>query len=279
MLNYNFFDYKDFIPSEDKQNVMWSNAHIIFIVLSVLAIILLCYFFRNIRGKSVDKYLKIIAIVIPILEVIKITWETYWDLKLGHGFNITGLLPLYTCSMFIYVLPFAGWGKGRVKECALAFLTTLSVFAGLTNFFIPPIFNTYPFFSYASFTSLNYHFLMVFTGIFIVSTRYYVPNFKSIFKGFIPLLLFSIIVIPFDYIMFYNGHYWIDYMLYIHGFGAPILPDISDALGKVSLRGVYTILMMGGYLLITLLFVSIYQLIFKVFKIKQLNKSIGESNE
>ena len=279
MLNYNFFDYKDFIPSEDKQNVMWSNAHIIFIVLSVLAIILLCYFFRNIRGKSVDKYLKIIAIVIPILEVIKITWETYWDLKLGHGFNITGLLPLYTCSMFIYVLPFAGWGKGRVKECALAFLTTLSVFAGLTNFFIPPIFNTYPFFSYASFTSLNYHFLMVFTGIFIVTTRYYVPNFKSIFKGFIPLLLFSIIVIPFDYIMFYNGHYWIDYMLYIHGFGAPILPDISDALGKVSLRGVYTILMMGGYLLITLLFVSIYQLIFKVFKIKQLNKSIGESNE
>ena len=279
MLNYNFFDYKDFIPSEDKQNVMWSNAHIIFIVLSVLAIILLCYFFRNIRGKSVDKYLKIIAIVIPILEVIKITWETYWDLKLGHGFNITGLLPLYTCSMFIYVLPFAGWGKGRVKECALAFLTTLSVFAGLTNFFIPPIFNTYPFFSYASFTSLNYHFLMVFTGIFIVATRYYVPNFKSIFKGFIPLLLFSIIVIPFDYIMFYNGHYWIDYMLYIHGFGAPILPDISDALGKVSLRGVYTILMMGGYLLITLLFVSIYQLIFKVFKIKQLNKSIGESNE
>lgn len=279
MLNYNFFDYKDFIPSEDKQNVMWSNAHIIFIVLSVLAIILLCYFFRNIRGKSVDKYLKIIAIVIPILEVIKITWETYWDLKLGHGFNITGLLPLYTCSMFIYVLPFAGWGKGRVKECALAFLTTLSVFAGLTNFFIPPIFNTYPFFSYASFTSLNYHFLMVFTGIFIVATRYYVPNFKSIFKGFIPLLLFSIIVIPFDYIMFYNGHYWIDYMLYIHGFGAPILPEISDALGKVSLRGVYTILMMGGYLLITLLFVSIYQLIFKVFKIKQLNKSIGESNE
>jgi hypothetical protein len=279
MLNYNFFDYKDFIPSEDKQNVMWSNAHIIFIVLSVLAIIFLCYFFRNIRGKSVDKYLKIIAIVIPILEVIKITWETYWDLKLGHGFNITGLLPLYTCSMFIYVLPFAGWGKGRVKECALAFLTTLSVFAGLTNFFIPPIFNTYPFFSYASFTSLNYHFLMVFTGIFIVATRYYVPNFKSIFKGFIPLLLFSIIVIPFDYIMFYNGHYWIDYMLYIHGFGAPILPEISDALGKVSLRGVYTILMMGGYLLITLLFVSIYQLIFKVFKIKQLNKSIGESNE
>ena len=279
MFNYNFFDYKDFIPEADKQNVMWSSAHIIFIILAVLSIILLCYFFRNIKAKSVEKYLKIISIIMPILEVIKITWETYWDLKLGHGFNITGLLPLYTCSMFIYVLPFAGFGKGKVKECALAFLTTLGVFAGLTNFFIPPIFNTYPFFSYASFMSLNYHYLMVFTGVFLVATRYYVPNFKSIFKGFMPVLLFSLVVIPFDYIMFYNGEYWIDYMLYIHGFGAPLLPDISDALGKMSLRGVYTILVMGGYLLITLLFVSIYQLIFKVFKIKQINKYTGEAYE
>lgn len=279
MFNYNFFDYKDFIPEADKQNVMWSSAHIIFIILAVLSIILLCYFFRNIKAKSVDKYLKILAIIMPVLEVIKITWETYWDLKLGHGFNITGLLPLYTCSMFIYVLPFAGFGKGKVKECALAFLTTLGVFAGLTNFFIPPIFNTYPFFSYASFMSLNYHYLMVFTGVFLVVTRYYVPNFKSIFKGFMPLLLFSVIVIPFDYIMFYNGEYWIDYMLYVHGFGAPLLPDISDALGKMSLRGVYTILVMIGYLLITLLFVSIYQLIFKVFKIKQINKYTGEAYE
>lgn len=279
MFNYNFFDYKDFIPEADKQNVMWSSAHIIFIILAVISIILLCYFFRNIKAKSVEKYLKIISIIMPILEVIKITWETYWDLKLGHGFNITGLLPLYTCSMFIYVLPFAGFGKGKVKECALAFLTTLGVFAGLTNFFIPPIFNTYPFFSYASFMSLNYHYLMVFTGVFLVTTRYYVPNFKSIFKGFMPVLLFSLVVIPFDYIMFYNGEYWIDYMLYIHGFGAPLLPDISDALGKMSLRGVYTILVMGGYLLITLLFVSIYQLIFKVFKIKQINKYTGEVYE
>ena len=279
MLTYNFFDYKDFIPDEDKQNVMWSTEHIVFIILAVLAIILLCYFLRNIKGKSVDKYLKILAIIIPVLEIIKITWETYWDIKLGHGFNITGLLPLYTCSMFIYVLPFAGWGKGKVRECALAFLTTLSVFAGLTNFFIPPIFNTYPFFSYASFMSLNYHFLMVFTGFFLVATRYYVPNFKSILKGFIPLLIFSAIVIPFDYIMFYNGHYWIDYMLYIHGFGAPLLPSIADKLGSLNLRGVYTLLVMGGYLLIILLFVSIYQLIFKVFKIKQINKSKGESYE
>ncbi len=279
MLTYNFFDYKDFIPDEDKQNVMWSTEHIVFIILAVLAIILLCYFLRNIKGKSVDKYLKILAIIMPALEIIKITWETYWDIKLGHGFNITGLLPLYTCSMFIYVLPFAGWGKGKVKECALAFLTTLSVFAGLTNFFIPPIFNTYPFFSYASFMSLNYHFLMVFTGFFLVATRYYVPNFKSILKGFIPLLIFSAIVIPFDYIMFYNGHYWIDYMLYIHGFGAPLLPSIADKLGSLNLRGVYTLLVMGGYLLIILLFVSIYQLIFKVFKIKQINKSKGESYE
>ena len=60
------FDYKDFIPDADKGNVMWSSAHIIFIILAVLTIILLCYFLRNVRKDSVDKYIKTIAIIIPI---------------------------------------------------------------------------------------------------------------------------------------------------------------------------------------------------------------------
>lgn len=272
MFNYNFFDYKDFIPDEYKQNVTWSLAHIIFIVLSVVTIILLCIFLRNAKSKKIDIYLKTLSIVMPILEIIKIVWESYWDIKMGHGFNLTGLLPLYTCSMFIYVLPFAGWCKGKVKECALTFLTTIGVFAGATNFFIPPIFNDYPFFSYASFTSLNYHFLMVFTGIFLVTTRYYVPNLKGVIKGFIPVLIFSIIVIPVDYLMFYNGYPWVDYMLYIHGYGAPILPQMSDWFGAHNIRLIYTILVMFGYFLIGLLFTLIYQGVLKVFKAKPQNR-------
>lgn len=272
MFNYNFFDYKDFIPNEYKQNVTWSLAHIIFIILAVTTIVLLCIFLRNVKSKKIDIYLKTLSIVMPILEVIKIVWESYWDIKMGHGFNLTGLLPLYTCSMFIYVLPFAGWGKGRVKECALAFLTTIGVFAGATNFFIPPIFNDYPFFSYASFTSLNYHFLMVFTGIFLVTTRYYVPNLKSIIKEFVPVFAFSLIVIPVDYLMFYNGYPWVDYMLYVHGYGAPILPQMSDWFGTHNLRFLYTMLVMLGYLLIGGLFTLIYQGVFKVFKIKEQNR-------
>lgn len=267
MFNYNFFDYKDFIPSEDKQNVTWSIEHIIFIIVAITAIVLLCVFLKRIKSSKVEIYLKTIAIVIPILEVIKIVWESFWDIKMGHGFNLTGLLPLYTCSMFMYVLPFAGFGKGKVKECALAFLTTISVFAGATNFFIPPIFNDYPCFSYASFISLNYHFLMVFTGVFLVATGYYTPNFKSIFKGFIPVLIFSIIVIPIDYIMFYNGNQWVDYMLYLHGYGAPILPQMSNWFGNHNLRFAYTIIIMVGYLLIGSLVTLIYQGIFKIFKI------------
>lgn len=272
MFNYNFFDYKDFIPSEDKQNVTWSLEHLVFIFLAILAIVLLCIFLRNIKSQKVDLYLKFIAIIMPILEVIKIVWETYWDIKMGHGFNLVGLLPLYTCSMFIYVLPFAGFGKGKVKECALAFLTTISVFAGLTNFFIPPIFNDYPFFTYASFTSLNYHFLMVFTGVFLVATRYYTPNLKSVLKGFIPVLLFSMIVIPIDYYMFYKVSPWVDYMLYIHGYGAPLLPQISDWFGACNIRLLYTFLIMLGYFLIGLGFTGIYQGIFKIFKIKPKNR-------
>lgn len=264
MFAYKFFDYKDFIPDVDKGNVMWSIPHIVFIILASLSIVLLCFFLRKTKSKNIENYLKTISIIMPILEIIKIVWESYWDIKLGHGFNITGLLPLYTCSMFMFVLPFAGFGKGRIKECALAFLTTLGVFAGMTNFFLPPILNTYPFFTYASFMSLNYHYLMVFTGFLIVSSKYYIPNIKSIFKGFLPLLAFSLLVIPFDYIMFYNGYTTIDYMLYIHGNGAPILPEFSKTLGSYNLRGIYTLLVMIGYLIIEVIFIGLYQLVIKI---------------
>ncbi len=275
MFNYNFFDYKDFIPAEDKQNVMWSLSHILFIILASLAIILLCIFLRKTKKEKIDRYLKILSVVMIVLEIIKISWESYWDIKMGHGFNINGLLPLYTCSMFMYVLPFVAWGKGKVKEIALAFLTTLSIFAGLTNFVMPPIFNDYPFFSYASFMSLNYHFLMVFTGFFLIVSKYYMPNIKSIFKAFIPVLIFSALVIPFDYYMYYvKDNPWVDYMQYLHAYNVPVLQDVARGLNDKGLTFLNTLMMMIVYLGITSLFAVIFQSIYKLFKIKQSNRGI-----
>lgn len=256
-MKYNFFDYKHFIEGYHGQD-FWGTAHTVFMVIACLAIILVPVFLRKTKEKNVDLFLKILSIAIPVLEVIKITWETVWDLKVVGSFNWGGLLPLYTCSMFIFVLPFAAWAKGNVKRAAVAWLSTIGIFAGLTNFFLPPILNTYPFWTLATFTSLNFHFWMVFTGVFLGVTGYYKAKWSDIITAWLPLALFSVIVIPANYILQEQGHYP-DYMLYMHGNGAPVLPQISQFFIDKGLQFIYTLIMVFGYMLIGAIFVAIYQ--------------------
>ena len=262
MLNYygGFFTYKDYLEGYHGQDYM-GIGQIIFLIISIRAIILISIFLRKISHKKIDVFLKILAIAIPILEVLKIAIESYYDIKAGHGFNFSGLLPLYTCSLFIYTLPVAAFAKGRAKECCLAFLTTIGIFAGLTNFLMAPILNTYPFFNFHTFVSLNFNFWMVFTGIFLIATKYYVPKWIDILKGLIPLTILSLFAIPVNYLL--SAHYgWgVDYMLYYCGNGAPLLPDIANSLANIGLRPVFTCLVYLMYIAITAIIVSIIRLI------------------
>ncbi len=255
-----FFTYKDFLEGYNGQEYM-GIGQFAFLAVATLAIVLICVFLRNVSHKKIDILLKILAIAIPVLEIIKIATESYFDIKGGHGFNFSGLLPLYTCSLFIYTLPFAGFAKGKAREYCLSFLTTIGIFAGLTNFIMAPILNTYPFFNFHSFVSLNFHFWMVFIGVFLISTKYYVPKWKDIFKGMVPLAILSVIAIPVDYSLSAYYGWSVDYMLYYSGNGAPLLPNVANALAQVGLRPIFTIIIFITYIAITAIIVSVVRLV------------------
>lgn len=255
-----FFTYKDFLEGYHGQEYMGAGQFI-FLGVATLTIILISIFLRKISHKKIDIYLKVLAIAILVLEIVKIVVESYFDIKCGHGFNFSGLLPLYTCSLFTYTLPVAAFAKGKAKECCLAFLTTLGIFAGLTNFVMAPILQTYPFFNFHTFVSLIFHFWMVFTGVFLLATKYYVPKWIDIFKGMIPLALLSIVAIPVNYAL--SAHYgWsVDYMLFYSGNGAPVLPNLANALASVGLRPLFTVFVYIMYLAISAIIVSFIRLI------------------
>lgn len=279
-MNYKFFDYKHFIEGYHGQD-FWGTAHTIFMVIAILAIIVLPIVLRKTKHKNVDLYLKVLSIVIPVLEVVKIVWESYWDINWQGpntgSFNWGGLLPLYTCSIFIFTLPVAAWAKGKTKRCAVAWLSTIGIFGGLTNFFLPQILNTYPFWTFATFMSLNFHFFMVFTGLFLVVTGFFKAKWSDIVAGWIPLALFSIIVIPVNYILQDLGHNP-DYMLYMHGYGAPILPDMSQFFINNNMQFVFTLIVFFGYMLIAGIFVSVYKGCYALGRLIAKKKQAKNSN-
>lgn len=239
MFLFDFFSPKD--PSH--QSELFSTTHLIFLVLSILLMICLLYIFKNTKEKGMNRYLKFMTFFIAALETTKIIWEGSIDISSGNGFNYGGLLPLYLCSMFIYALPIAAFGRGKVKQASLGFLASLGIVGGLSNLIFTQMLIYYPFFHFSTFVSIIFHFLMAFTGFLIVITNCIKFDKKDYYLSFIPTLIFSLFVIPIAYTLQAKGIYN-DYMLLLHGNGVPLLNDLGNLLYKSNLQWLFTIIML-----------------------------------
>ena len=152
---YHFFDYKHNIVGFGSD--LFSAPHLAYIGLVFVISLLAPRLFGNVRREAVGRWLKIQAVITPVLELVKIGWESYYDITTGRGFNAEGLMPLYTCSLLIYLLPLDAWGKGRGRECALAFLTTIGMLFGAIGVIYCNGLNFYPFWTFGAFYSLYFH--------------------------------------------------------------------------------------------------------------------------
>jgi len=241
-MNYGFFDHKNAIEGYHGQD-MFGMTHIIFTFTAIALMVVICILARKLSKDGITNYLKVMSVLVPLVDWTKIIWESYYDIEVyGGSFNLSGLLPIYACSLFVYTLPFAAWAKGWARDLAMNFLGTLCIFFGLTNFIYLNVLNTYPFFTYASFTSIFIHFFMVFTGLLILITGYWRPQWSSIWKAEAVMILFCLFVGPMNYYL--NDLLKVDYVDYCFlysGCSCPvILNDIYKFFGE-SLRPLYTV--------------------------------------
>jgi len=248
--SYHFFDYKYNIEGYDG-NDYYGIMHSVYQLLCFILIPLLVNVLKNKNPEKITKLIRIVAIVLIIEEVSKISWESYWDIKTGRGFNAGGILPLETCSLFIYTLTAAGFGKGKVREYALCWMSSIGIIGGLSYMLFTNALKWYPFFTYGAFHSMIFHFLMVFMGVLIIASNYHRFSLADITHAFIPHLLLAALVIPLDYI--FN---W-DYMLLHHAYGVPVVESIGEILEKGSMSFVTTMLMLLLYYLIAGLMIII----------------------
>ncbi|MBQ3107007.1 MAG: YwaF family protein [Firmicutes bacterium] len=93
-------------------------------------------------------------------EATVILWETYCGADVW--FELTGNLPLYPCSVFLYAMPMVLWGKGWLREAGCGYICTVGLVGGLINFVYPAnVLGTYSCLSFAGMRSLLYHGSMV----------------------------------------------------------------------------------------------------------------------
>ncbi len=265
-VSYHFFDYKHNIVGFSSD--LFSTEHIIYIILAFLSVIVFAIVFRNAQHKKIDVFLKILSILMVFFEITKITWESCWDISTGRGFNYGGLLPFYTCSLFIYSLLFAAWSKkgSALREYSLSFLATISMLSGAIGVVECNGLNFYPFWTFGAWYSLLFHYMMFATGILILACKYKKLEWSDIVKGWYPMIFLAVFALPASY------EYGADYMQLREGSGIPLFSTLATKMADINLNWLFSIIMLCAYMILSGLVVSVYKLIELICKKTQERK-------
>ena len=186
---------------------MFSLEHIIASTITLILVVLAVIFAVKLSEKSFYKLLKILAVVFTVLELIKIIYN------FSYGYTwIDAWVPLAYCSIFIYSLYLAGFGKGTLKNVGLTFLA-VGVYAGLFFMIFPTTsLSLHPIFHYLCMHSLIFHGAMTFVGLTVIIKNLVTPSKKTFIYYISYLAVFSAVAIIINLIgnanlMFYTQPY------------------------------------------------------------------------
>lgn len=239
----NFFTHKDFLPPADSlPGTMFTPLHFAFSAVVLALIIWSALLLARKDEKKIRTVFTLIWITVTCLEVVKILWETYSgrtvNLELG------GVLPLYPCSIFMYAMPLAIWGKGRVRYMGCGYVCTLGLLGGTVNFFYPAnILSNYSCISFAGFHTFLYHGAIFFCALVMLKSGYH--SYKKVTRAWelllpaVPALAVSLAAnavnfskINSDYMFFKLNSY----------FFAPIGAALPDGLCVLIVYGLYLLI-------------------------------------
>ena len=245
----NYFTHKDFLPSADQlPGTLFTPLHFVVAALCVALIAVLCFLCKRTGGKNLKTVYTVLWVVLVVLEVAKITWETLAGKTVS--FEWGGILPLYPCSIFMYALPCAIWGKGNVRYAACGYVCSLGVLGGLINFVYPAnVLSNYSCISFAGFHTLFYHGALVFCAASMLLSGYH--SYTRVTKAWqlllpaIPALAVSLVAnlvnfspVDSDYMFFKLESF----------FFAPIGAATPDWFSVVLVYGIYLLIHALPYL-------------------------------
>lgn len=220
---------------------MFSPLHLLSMLVVAVLVPMLCRF--AIRGgpARVERWLRVLAVVIVFFDPAYWIWE--WS-TFGK-FDPAYTLPLYLCSLFWILLPVGVFSKpGFVKQMALANVATTGLLSGLMGYILNYHIDVYPIFSFVGVRTLLYHALMIFGAVLLWTSGYYKPKAGDQWRGFIPIL---VLLVP---ALILNARYGYDYAYTAGGLGTPITILSSVMPKPLFLLTFYTLL----FLLIWILF-------------------------
>ena len=169
--------------------------HLMFVILTVIATVLLCVFFRDCDKKTFKRIVMISWIIMIFFEVYKQVSNSFFYSDGKIVFDYPWIyFPFQLCSTPFYVLPFIFLLKdGKVKDIFMSFLMSFSLFGGLAVMLYPgDVFNNMV---GINIQTMFHHGIQTMMGIYCMVYNRKRLNFKFWLQGvylFIPLVFIAL---------------------------------------------------------------------------------------
>ena len=171
---------------------LFTTSHFVALAICLLLVLVLVTYSLKLSNNTFNKIIKVSAIIITILEIIKKIFNLY------HNPNapINDWLPFHYCSLFIYSLWLSGYFKGMLKKIGDSFLVGGGIIAGLIFLIIPSSsLRLFPIFHFQCLYSLLFHSLFLYCGLVILIKNYFTLSVKTYFYYFIFCTFFCTIAV------------------------------------------------------------------------------------
>lgn len=239
----NFFSARDWFGRTD-ESFLFNFEHIAFIVGAFIIGIVLPLILRKakVSRKTVHVLLISLWVATVVWDLVKWLWGMIPVFKGIESFNVASGMPFHTCSVYMFVAPFALFARGKVRTAASSFLTELSLITGFVSLILSfAMMNCYSVFSFYGLHTMVYHSILYTMPMTMLITGYYKPQKRDYLYGFAAFMVVFAVIFTFDNI------YKTDYMYIYDGSTFEIFKVISE---NVPHRLVWTVLAVAAYFII-----------------------------
>ena len=172
-----FFTHKDFLPpASEIAGTLFTPLHFICAGILLVLLVTTAVWVAKRREKTICTVFLVIWLATLVLEPTKIVWETLSGAS--RNFEWGGILPLYPCSIFMYAMPLAIFGREKVRYVGCGYVCTLGLLGAAINFFYPAnILSNYSCISFAGFHTFFFHGVILFCAMVMLISGYH--SYKS----------------------------------------------------------------------------------------------------
>ena len=259
----NWFETHDLLNREGP--FTFSVDYIVWYIVALLIIGLGIFFLNKYKTeKRINIVLIVLWAVALALDLAKLIKNIY------YGFSISGDIPFYICSLYLYLMPVAIWGKGIWKRMACTFICTLGLFGAIMNYVIPSVVVNNSLFSFSGFHTTLYHTILWTTPLVMLCTGYFKLRFKDFGWSFLAFVVITLPVVIFNYIA------ETDYMYFREG-GIDLVKNLATTMSYA-----FPLLMYAAYavamILMQLIIMGITKLV-EIIKLKLVKNSVKNENK